>query len=99
MSPQAGNEDGDRDSQAPPGPFVCHSVSGGCTVCCSLLGSRFWGCWGWHPGLAGRAVMARLWLSHDPAGPWVPGWLLPPAVGVGTSAGLFPGSLCKQVSG
>lgn len=53
----------------------------------------------WHPGLAGGAVMARLWLSHDPAGPWVPGWLLPPAVGVGTSAGLFPGSLCKQVSG
>lgn len=33
----------------------------------------------WHPGLAGRAVMARLWLSHDPAGPWVPG--LAPAAG------------------
>lgn len=51
MSPQAGDENGERGSQAPPWSLVCHSVSGACTVCCAgiliLLGSRFWGIW--HP--------------------------------------------------
>lgn len=63
MSPQAGDEDGVRDSQPPPWALICHSVSGGCTVCCAgiLLGVTFWGIW--HPWAGRGAEMAQLWLK------------------------------------
>lgn len=83
MSPQAGDEDGDRDSHSPPGHSSVTACQGDAP--CAVQGP----CWGPDSGgagadagtrgLAGGADMAQLWLSHGSAGLWVPG--LAPAAG------------------
>lgn len=99
MSPQAGDEDGDRDSQPPPG----HSSVTACQrdAPCAVQGP----CWSPDSGGAGADTLApvgwqgvQTWLSCGSAmarrGCGCQGWLLPPAVSAGTGAGLLPGSLC-----